>query len=110
MTKFTPTDLYRIPDWLRPADRGRGTNPHQRWLPGVSFFQGLIDTKNAATVIPGEFYSTGHDYRADLATFVKVAYGFDAVTDEQMERIEQRLRASEIARSDGIALGKIQTA
>lgn len=110
VTKFAGTDLYAMPEWLKQPDRGRGTTPHQRWLPGVAFFQGLIDTKNAATVIPGEFYSTGHDYRADLASFVRAAFGFDEVTDPQMEAIEARLRASELSRSEGIALGKLQTA
>ncbi|MCZ7532858.1 MAG: alpha/beta hydrolase [Acidimicrobiia bacterium] len=109
VTKFAPADLYRIPDWLTVPDRGRGTNPNQRWVPGVTFFQGLIDTKNAATVIPGQFFSTGHDYRADLASFVAAAYGF-SVTDDQMARIEERLRESEIRRSDAIALGKIHSA
>ena len=110
VTKFSVSDLYQMPAWLRERDRGRGTNPAQRWLPGVSFFQGLIDTKNAATVIPGEFFSTGHDYRADLASFVRTAFGFDAVSQTQMDAIEARLRASELARSEGIALGKLQTA
>ena len=110
VTHFAPEDAYRMPAWLTEPDRGRGTDPSQRWLPGVAFFQGLIDTKNAATVVPGEFFSTGHDYRADLGAFVKVAFGFSDVDDEQMGRIEARLRASEIARSERIDLGKIHTA
>ena len=107
VTKFSMEDAYRAPYWLTLDDRGRGTNPHQRWLPGITFLQGLIDTKNAATVVPGEFLSSGHDYRADLGTFVAVAYGFDSVTLEQMARVEGELRASEIARSEAISLGTI---
>ncbi len=107
VTKFTPSMAYRMPAWLREVDRGRGTNPYQRWLPGIAFWQGLIDTKNAATVIPGEFKSTGHDYRADLASFVAAAYGFTGATDEQMEAVEERLRASEVRRAEAIAQGKI---
>jgi len=109
VTKFTPASAYRMPGWLMVADRGRGTNPNQRWLPGIAFWQDLIDTKNAATVVPGEFYSTGHDYRADLAEFVRSAYGFDDVTDDQMAQIEQRLRASEIDRGEQISQGRIPT-
>jgi uncharacterized membrane protein len=109
VTKFTPSDAYEMPEWLEEVDRGRGTNPHQRWLPGIAFWQGLIDTKNAATVVPGEFFSTGHDYRADLAEFVRVAFGFSDVTDEQMEHIEERLRASEIRRSEAIAEGRVES-
>ena len=110
VTHFAPEDAYRMPAWLGQPDRGRGTDPNQRWLPGVAFFQGLIDTKNAATVIPGEFFSTGHDYRADLGAFVKAAFGFSDVDTKQMERIEARLRASEVARAQRIDLGKIHTA
>jgi hypothetical protein len=58
--------------------------------------------------VPGEFFSTGHDYRADLAEFVRFAYGFTDVTDGQMERIEARLRQSEITRADSITLGKVE--
>jgi uncharacterized membrane protein len=110
VAKFTPSMLYSIPDWLAASKRGRGMNPHQRWLPGVAFWQGLIDTKNAATVVPGEFKSTGHDYRADLASFIRVAYGFSDVTDDQMMNIEQKLRDSEIERAKNIALGTVQSA
>jgi uncharacterized membrane protein len=110
VTKFAVTDAYEIPEWLTHEDRGRGTNPHQRWLPGVAFFQGLIDTKNAATVVPGQFNSSGHDYRADLASFIKAAYNFTDVSDAQLARIEGELRASEISRAEAIGLGKIHSA
>jgi uncharacterized membrane protein len=110
VTKFTPQLAYVMPAWLKTAARGRGMDPHQRWFPGIAFWQGLIDTKNAATVIPGEFYSTGHDYRADLAEFVRLAYGFSDTTDEQMIRIEDRLRRSEIVRAENIGRGRVQTA
>lgn len=110
VAKFTPSMFYAMPDWLKTPDRGRGMNPHQRWLPGIAFWQGIIDTKNAATVVPGEFRSTGHDYRSDLASFVQVAYAFDDVTADQMERIEAKLRASEIERAENIAQGKVQSA
>ncbi|MFV1991542.1 MAG: alpha/beta-hydrolase family protein, partial [Acidimicrobiales bacterium] len=109
VTKFTLASAYRMPGWLMVADRGRGTNPNQRWLPGIAFWQDLIDTKNAATVVPGEFYSTGHDYRADLAEFVRAAYGFNDVTDAQVARIEQQLRASEVDRSERIDQGRVPT-
>lgn len=110
VTKFVPSSFYRMPDWLKTSDRGRGVDPKQRWLPGISFWQDLVDTKNAATVVPGAFGSTGHDYRADLATFVQISFGFDDVSDEQMERIETQLRTSEIERSENISKGVVQTA
>jgi uncharacterized membrane protein len=107
VASFTPSTFSTMPDWIRETDRGRGVNPYQRWLPGIAFWQGLIDTKNAATVVPGEFKSTGHDYRADLARFTRVAYGFDDVTAEHMRRIEERLRSSEVERAANIAEGKV---
>ncbi|MGI9585707.1 MAG: alpha/beta-hydrolase family protein [Acidimicrobiia bacterium] len=110
VTKFNLSIAYEMPEWLKTASRGRGMDPHQRWLPGIAFWQGLIDTKNAATVVPGEFFSTGHDYRADLAQFVRAAYGFSDTTDEQMVQIEARLRQSEIDRAANIDQGRLQTA
>ncbi|MGI9666892.1 MAG: alpha/beta-hydrolase family protein [Acidimicrobiia bacterium] len=110
VTKMNPKIFYESPDWLKSTDRGRNVEPNQRWLPGVSFWQTLIDTKNAATVIPGEFFSTGHDYRADLAEFIKAAYHFDDVDDTQMAAIEARLRASEVTRAEAIAEGKVDDA
>jgi uncharacterized membrane protein len=110
VTKFTPKVFYEMPDWLKTHDRGRNVDPQMRWLPGISFWQLLIDTKNAATVIPGEFFSTGHDYRADLAEFVRAAYRFDDVSPAQMEAIEARLRRSEITRAERIAEGRIGAA
>ena len=109
VTKFNPKIAVEMPDWLETPGEGRNTEPNQRWMPGVTFWQTLIDTKNAATVIPGEFKSTGHDYRADLAEFIRAAYGFDDVTDDQMEQIEARLRNSEIVRAERIAEGRVET-
>jgi uncharacterized membrane protein len=110
VTKFTPKVFYEMPGWLKTHDRGRNVDPHMRWLPGIAFWQLLIDTKNAATVIPGEFFSTGHDYRADLAEFVRAAYRFEDVSPAQMEAIEARLRRSEITRAERIAEGRVGAA
>ncbi len=110
VTKFTPKTFYEMPTWLKTHDRGRNVDPQMRWLPGITFWQLLIDTKNAATVIPGEFFSTGHDYRADLAEFVRAAYRFDDVSPAQMEAIEARLRRSEITRAESIAEGRVGAA
>jgi uncharacterized membrane protein len=88
------------PDWLgRPETRPPNISRVQRWTPGVTFWQTAIDTKNAARVIPGEFKALGHDYRADLAEFVRAAYDLGEVTTEQMASIEARLRRSEIERA-----------
>ena len=53
--------------------------------------------KNAANVIPGQFEAKGHDYRADLARFIREVYGLPA-TDNQLAAVEQALRTSELER------------
>jgi hypothetical protein len=63
--------------------------------------QGLVDAgidmKNSANVIPGEFGAKGHDYRADLAPFIREVYALRA-SDEQLASIERSLQASELQR------------
>ncbi len=106
VTRFGLDLVYRRPDWLGdPATRLPTISKTQRWVPAVTFFQTAIDTKNAATVVPGEFKALGHDYRADLAAFVSAAYDLTDVTDEQMSCIEARLRRSEVERAAKIADG-----
>jgi len=51
-----------------------------------------MDAMNAMLLTPGELASFGHDYRADMAAFVRDAYGLPEATDEQLARIEQVLR------------------
>jgi hypothetical protein len=53
--------------------------------------------KNAANVIPGQFEAKGHDYRADLARFVREVYRLEA-TDPQLGAVERALRAAELER------------
>jgi len=106
VTRFGLDVAYRQPGWLGPADdRPPNISRSQRWVPAVTFWQTAVDTKNAATVIPGAFDALGHDYRADLAEFVSTAYGLTDVSDEQMASIEERLRCSEVERADKIAEG-----
>jgi uncharacterized membrane protein len=108
VTRFGLDIAYRRPTWLGSADqRPPNVSLSQMWVPAVTFWQTAIDTKNAATVVPGEFKALGHDYRADLAQFVSIAYGLTDITDEQMESIESRLRRSEIERAAKIADGKV---
>lgn len=106
VTHFGLDIAYRRPDWLgTPTNRLPTISKTQRWVPAVTFFQTAIDTKNAATVVPGEFKALGHDYRADLAAFVSAAYALTDVTDEQIASIEASLRRSEIERAAEIADG-----
>jgi uncharacterized membrane protein len=90
--------LVRAPDWLGPAATRAATVPGaEQWRSPTTFVQTLVDMKNAANVIPGEFEAKGHDYRADLARFVREVYALPA-TDEQLAAVEQALRAAELDR------------
>lgn len=97
---FGPDLLVRRPEWLGP-ERGRGVPRSARWTPFTTFLQTAIDAANAMTVIPGEFRSSGHDYRADMAQTVRYGYDLEA-TDEQMASIEDVLRKLERERAERI--------
>jgi uncharacterized membrane protein len=66
-----------------------------RWRPVTTFFQSLVDMKNAQTA--GPFGANQHDYRADLPRFLSDVYGLPA-TEEQLARIEGILEARETVR------------
>ncbi len=92
--------LARAPDWLGPAETRAATVPKSmQWRSPTTFVQVLVDMKNAANVIPGQFEAKGHDYRADLARFVREVYDLRA-TDEQLASIEEALRANELRRKE----------
>jgi uncharacterized membrane protein len=92
--------LARAPDWLGPAETRAATIPKSmQWRSPTTFVQTLVDMKNAANVIPGQFEAKGHDYRADLARFVREVYHLPA-TDEQLASIEEALRANELRRKE----------
>jgi uncharacterized membrane protein len=95
---FGPDLLIQRPDWLGdPESRPPGVPPSQKWIIPTTFFQTLIDMKNAMNVVPGEFDASGHDYRADLARFVREAWDLQC-SDEQLERVEVALRRYELLR------------
>jgi uncharacterized membrane protein len=85
------------PSWLN-SERGRGVPGSMTWAPIMTFIQVLVDAMNAMVVVPGEFKSFGHDYRADTAEFVQVAFDFPPVTEEQMEAINTTLTERELDR------------
>ena len=78
-----------------------------KWTPVITFTQVLVDAMNAMVVVPGEFKSFGHDYRADTAQFVQAAYALPEVTSEQMERLHDTLVRREMARGEKIKAGKM---
>ena len=104
VTKFGPDLIVSRPRWLSP-DRPpreavpdaspRGIPPAMRWRPVTTFLQTLIDMKNAQ--VPGAYRAWAHDYRPDLARFIRDVFDLPA-TDEQMVRIERALIAREETR------------
>jgi hypothetical protein len=73
-----------------------------RWLPLVTFIQTGMDALSALLSAPGDFGSYGHDYRADMARFVRDAYRLPDASDEQLARVELALHALESERIERI--------
>ena len=97
VTLFSPELLVRSPAWL--GDHRPPAVPAQAaWSTPTTFLQAAIDTKNAVNVTPGEFVASGHDYRADIARAVRVAFGIPC-TDEQLAAVETALRSEELDRA-----------
>jgi uncharacterized membrane protein len=104
VTKFGPDLLWTPPGWLgpdrprpEPVDGGspRGIPPGMRWRPITTFFQSLVDMKNAQ--VPGAYRAWAHDYRADLPRFLSEVYDLPVAPD-QLVRIEEALRQRETVR------------
>lgn len=96
ITKFTPSLMVQRPDWLGPSEtRPTGVPRDTSWRPISTFMTTLVDVKNAMNVQPGYFVARGHDYRADIASMVAVAYGLEMSAGEHL-RIEEALRRREL--------------
>jgi uncharacterized membrane protein len=100
ITHVDPSILYSKPDWLGEP-RGRGVPDGQRWYPVVTALQTMIDAANAMRNEPGQFRSTGHDYRADTARFVAEGYRLPYTAD-QLANVELELRRLEKERAEKI--------
>ena len=102
--------LVRSPDWLGPAETRAATVPAaQQWRSPTTFVQTLVDMKNAANVVPGQFEAKGHDYRADLARFIREVYDLPA-SDDQLAAVEGALRAAELERKRRLDTAKDHSA
>lgn len=104
VTRFGPDLLWSPPDWLGPArppvepvpgGSPRGVPPAMRWRPVTTFFQSLVDMKNAQTA--GDHGAWQHDYRADLPRFLRDVFELPA-TEEQLRRVEEALALRETVR------------
>jgi uncharacterized membrane protein len=78
-----------------PGRSPRGIPSSMRWRPLTTFFQLLVDMKNAQ--IPGAYKAWAHDYRPDLPEFIRDVYNLDC-SDEQLERIKLACEQREVFR------------
>ncbi|HSN06678.1 MAG TPA: alpha/beta-hydrolase family protein [Candidatus Angelobacter sp.] len=104
VTKFGASLTTRRPDWLGPARprleevpgrSPRGIPASMRWRPVTTFFQLLVDMKNAQ--IPGSYRAWAHDYRPDLPEFIRDVFDLDC-TDDQLEAIKLACEQREVFR------------
>lgn len=114
VTRLAPDVAFSRPDWLSPEARTprpapvssdvpvspRGTPPWARWRPVTTFFQTLVDMKNAQA--PGPYRAWAHDYRPDLLRFVSAVYDLPA-DPEVLRRLDHVLEAREELRETLIA-------
>jgi len=92
--------VIQKPQWLgEPELRSAGVPMWMRWVPIITAVQTVLDMKNAMNVVPGKFVARGHDYRADLARFVREVYGLKC-TDAQLDQVEAALRKYEVLREE----------
>ena len=68
-----------------------------RWRPITTFFQSLMDMKNAQS--SGPYRAWAHDYRADLTRFVSEVFALPA-SAEQMAAVESAMRRRESTREE----------
>ncbi|MCZ7534138.1 MAG: alpha/beta-hydrolase family protein [Acidimicrobiia bacterium] len=96
--RINATLFYKEPTWLMESPPKRGISPNQRWRPGITAFQTIVDAINATNPTPGVFRAVGHDYRLDLPAVTVAAYRLPEPNAEQWKRMLTRLQADEKAR------------
>lgn len=86
------------PPWLDGEAR-RNVPADMRWQPLLTFIQVIADAMNAVVMVPGEYKSFGHDYRADTLSFVAAAYDLPSHSNEQAIAIHETLVRRELDRA-----------
>lgn len=101
VTKFGTDLLAKAPRWLTderpkvehvPPYSPRGVPTSMRWRPLTTFFQLLVDMKNAQ--VAGQYRANGHDYRPDLTRFVNEVFGLGA-DEETLVKVEAAVERRE---------------
>jgi uncharacterized membrane protein len=105
---MSPDVMIEEPEWLSD-ERGRNVPDDMEWFPFGTFLQVGVDAMNAMVMVPGEFGSFGHDYRADMATAVATAYNLPA-TVTQLKAVDESLVTLELERADRINAAKAEDA
>jgi uncharacterized membrane protein len=81
---FSPSLLYRSPDWLKAGERAPDVSDEMTWYPIVSFWQGAVDLAAAGSV-PAGF---GHTYAvSDYTSAWAGVFNIDGWTDAQSEAV-----------------------
>jgi uncharacterized membrane protein len=90
--------IWSRPEWLpKDGPNPRGVAPEQRWRPLLTFLdtiRGAATSANQAK--PGNFTNHGHDYRSALPRLLRDAYGFHDIPDDELARITEQVRQSEV--------------
>lgn len=108
VVQFSPDLMVQAPTWLQaPARRPLSVPKSEHWVSPTTFFQTLVDMKNAANVVPGVFEAKGHDYRADLPRFLRFTWDLPA-TDEQLQRMTEAMRTFEERRAEFIKVEDVK--
>ncbi len=95
IVKFGLPLAVQKPDWL--GDNRPAVVPQEMvWRPFGTFITTMIDAKNSMSVVPGTFVARGHDYRLQLAVFVRDVFRLEDPPGG-MEGVERALRARELA-------------
>lgn len=82
------------------------TGPDRRWLPIVTFARTLLEINSSTKPAPGDFRSSAHDYRAEIARTLRLCLGYHRVTDTELATLEQMLLRIEERRAPRVlALG-----
>jgi uncharacterized membrane protein len=90
MTFFSPSLLYRRPDWL-VDERGPDVSPYLSWYPLVTFLQVACDLPMSTSVPPGH----GHNIAVDSYIDAWIAVTEPDVTVDEVERIRRILAGRE---------------
>ena len=91
--------LWERPRWLEPEGRHPRLPSGMRWLPGITFLHVLFDVKNGTSFTP-QFEAYAHDYRLELPTLLRIAFGHADVSDEQLAAIERETAQAAVAQAE----------